>query len=65
VKVGGRHYRTVALDGIALTLINQPLIPHRFELVVTHSHEETATAISTMVVRGAGAIGAAGAGGMA
>jgi methylthioribose-1-phosphate isomerase len=63
--VNGQHCRTVSLEGIELTLINQPRLPHRFERVVTRSHEETAEAISTMVVRGAGAIGAAGAAGMA
>jgi methylthioribose-1-phosphate isomerase len=65
VIVNGQHHRTVDLNGIELTLINQPLLPHRFEFLITRSHEETAEAISTMIVRGAGAIGAAGAAGMA
>jgi S-methyl-5-thioribose-1-phosphate isomerase len=41
-------------------MINQPLLPHRFEAVCFDSHVETAKAIQTMVVRGAGAIGATG-----
>jgi len=39
-------------------LINQPLIPHRFEIVALEDHKATAQAIRDMVVRGAGAIGA-------
>jgi len=46
-------------------MINQPLIPHRFEVVDLATHQETAEAIRTMVVRGAGAIGAAAGYGMA
>jgi methylthioribose-1-phosphate isomerase len=65
MKVNGIPYRTVGLNGRQLSLINQPLLPHRFEIVITESHQETAQAIATMIVRGAGAIGAAGAAGMA
>lgn len=65
MKVDGTHYRTVRPDGRTVWLINQPLIPHRFEVIPMRDHRETAKAISTMIVRGAGAIGATGAGGMA
>ena len=65
MKIHGTHYRTVALDGPVLHLINQPLLPHRFEIMKTERVEDTANAISTMVVRGAGAIGATAAAGMA
>lgn len=41
-------------------MINQPLLPHRFESVALHDHHQTAEAIRTMIVRGAGAIGATG-----
>jgi methylthioribose-1-phosphate isomerase len=41
------------------------LIPYRFELIDLPTHRETAEAIRTMVVRGAGAIGAAGGFGVA
>ena len=40
-------------------LINQPLLPHTFEIYSCHSYRQTAEAIKTMIVRGAGAIGAA------
>ena len=65
MKVAGVHYRTVWMEGSVVKLINQPLIPHRFEVVGMERHEETAQAIQTMVVRGAGAIGATGGYGMA
>ena len=45
--------------------INQPMLPHRFEVVRLATHRDTAEAIKAMVVRGAGAIGAAAAYGMA
>jgi S-methyl-5-thioribose-1-phosphate isomerase len=39
-------------------MINQPLLPHRFEVVDLPDHHATAESIRTMIVRGAGAIGA-------
>ncbi|MBT3220590.1 MAG: S-methyl-5-thioribose-1-phosphate isomerase [Proteobacteria bacterium] len=65
MKVQGTHYRTVRLDGSTVHLINQPILPHRFEVIALEHHRETADAIQTMIVRGAGAIGATGASGMA
>ena len=64
MNVDGKHYRTVWMEGGAVKMINQPLIP-RFEIVTLATYRETAEAISTMVVRGAGAIGAAAGYGMA
>jgi len=68
--VNGRHYRTVWMEsagqhGAVVRMINQPLIPHRFEIVDLPDHQATARAIKTMVVRGAGAIGATAGFGMA
>jgi S-methyl-5-thioribose-1-phosphate isomerase len=62
-----RHYRTVAFDAArnAVVLIEQRLLPHRFELVATRDYRETARAIRDMIVRGAGAIGATAAYGLA
>jgi methylthioribose-1-phosphate isomerase len=57
--VEGRHYRTVWLEKGIVKMINQPLLPHRFEVVSLGGYRETADAIRDMVVRGAGAIGAA------
>ena len=63
--VNGVHYRTVWMDDGIVKMINQPLLPHRFEIYTCPGHISTAGAISTMIVRGAGAIGTAGGFGMA
>ena len=62
-----RHYRTVAFDSQrnAVLLIEQRLLPHKFRIVATRNYRETARAIKDMVVRGAGAIGATAAYGLA
>src|SRR2546430_5608604 len=69
VSVAGsmRHYRTVAFDSRqnAVLLIEQRLLPHQFKIVAMRDFRETARAIKDMVVRGAGAIGAAAAYGLA
>ncbi len=63
--VDGTHYRTVWMDGSTVKLIDQPRLPHEFRIVDMATHRDTARAITTMIVRGAGAIGATGAAGMA
>jgi methylthioribose-1-phosphate isomerase len=62
-----RHYRTVAFDAHknAVRLVEQRLLPHKFEVIATGDFRETARAIREMVVRGAGAIGATAAYGLA
>jgi len=63
--VDGKHYRTVWIEGSTVMMIDQPRLPHTFSIARLDHHTETAKAIQTMVVRGAGAIGATGAFGMA
>jgi methylthioribose-1-phosphate isomerase len=58
--VNGVHYRTIWLEGRVVRMIDQTLLPFRFEILDSHGHAETARCIRDMVVRGAGAIGAAG-----
>ncbi len=65
MKVHGRDYRTVWMEGAVVRTINQPLLPHAFEVVSLATHRDTAEAIRDMTLRGAGAIGAAGGFGMA
>lgn len=65
MQVNGVPYRTVWLEGCTVKMINQQLIPHRFEICTLANHLETAQAITTMLVRGAGAIGASAGYGMA
>jgi methylthioribose-1-phosphate isomerase len=65
MNVKGKHYRTIWMEGQVVRMINQPLLPHFFEIVDASTFRDTAEAIRTMLVRGAGAIGAAGGFGMA
>ena len=69
VRVRGkkRHYRTVTFDAHRneVRLIEQRRLPHEFRIVSTRDFRETARAIRDMVVRGAGAIGATAAYGLA
>lgn len=62
-----RHFRTVTFDAATnqVCLIEQRLLPHAFKIVTTRTFRETAAAIRDMVVRGAGAIGATAAYGLA
>lgn len=65
MKVNGKDYRTVWMEGNEVKLINQLLLPHKFEVYTCKNHSETAEAIKSMIVRGAGAIGATAAYGVA
>ncbi|MBM75727.1 MAG: S-methyl-5-thioribose-1-phosphate isomerase [Proteobacteria bacterium] len=65
MNVNNQHYRTVWMKGQSVFMIHQPYLPHRFTITELKNHRETAKSISTMIVRGAGAIGATGAFGMA
>ena len=69
VTVNGRtrHYRTVAFDAAKneVLLIEQRLLPHEFKIIATADFKATARAITDMIVRGAGAIGATAAYGLA
>src|SRR5271169_5179084 len=62
-----RHFRTVTFDRAqnAIRLVEQRLLPHEFKIVATKNFKETAAAIRDMIVRGAGAIGATAAYGLA
>ncbi len=57
--VKGQHYRSVWMEGGTVKMIDQRLLPHEFRIVSLPTYRETAQAIKTMTVRGAGAIGAA------
>jgi methylthioribose-1-phosphate isomerase len=57
--------RTVFWENNQLKMIDQRILPGRFEIVSYSDHKSVATAITDMVVRGAPAIGAAAAFGLA
>ena len=69
VRADGKRklHRTVEFDSAKnrVLLIEQRLLPHRFRVVATKDFRATAKAIRDMVVRGAGAIGATAAYGLA
>ena len=61
------HFRTVSFEFATnvVRLIEQRLLPHEFKIVGLRDYRETATGIRDMIVRGAGAIGATAAYGLA
>jgi len=61
MKVNGKQYKTVWYNdkNNIVYMIDQTKLPFSFEIVELENYRETADAIKTMVVRGAGAIGAA------
>jgi len=65
MKVCGKRYRTVWAEGGVVKVINQTLLPHDFKILDLPDHRAVAEAISSMIIRGAGAIGAVAAYGMA
>ena len=67
MKIHGRPYRTIWLrpDGWSVDVIDQTLLPFKFEAVTLASMTDAARAILTMQVRGAPLIGATAAYGMA
>jgi len=58
MKVNGKDYRTVWMEGNTVCLIEQNLLPFEFKIFRAGSYRDTCMVISTMIVRGAGAIGA-------
>jgi methylthioribose-1-phosphate isomerase len=67
VKIGGetRDVLTIWREGQTVKMIDQRLLPHRFEVISLSNHSETAQAIKDMATRGAGAVGCAAAYAMA
>ena len=59
--INGKEYRSVWLEGETLLMINQNLLPFDFGIKELHSYSEVVDSIRDMTVRGAPAIGAAGA----
>ncbi len=66
MRVDGTPYRSIwlAKDGWAAEIIDQTMLPHRFEIVRLETLEDAARAIEIMQVRGAPLIGATAAYGM-
>jgi methylthioribose-1-phosphate isomerase len=66
MNIDGKAWRTIGLEqgGRSVWVIDQTLLPHRFETRTLTSCEQAAEAIRTMVVRGAPLIGVTGAYGL-
>ena len=66
MNIDGKAWRTIGLEqgGGSVWVIDQTLLPHRFETRTLTSCEQAAEAIRTMVVRGAPLIGVTGAYGL-
>ncbi len=59
MEVNGKHYRTVWMEGNAVMMIDQSRLPYEFKIYECRDYIQTSQAIKTMIIRGAGAIGAA------
>jgi S-methyl-5-thioribose-1-phosphate isomerase len=58
MKVNGVDYRTVWMDGGSVFFIEQNLLPFQFVIKEAQNYEQSCHAIRSMMVRGAGAMGA-------
>ncbi len=59
MKVNGKDYRTIWMEGSSVFLIDQTLLPFDFRIYEAKNYLDTCWAIKNMLVRGAPAIGAA------
>ncbi len=59
MQVNGKDYRTVWMHQRSVFMIEQNLLPFEFKIFESKNYQQTCNAIRTMLVRGAGAIGAA------
>ncbi len=60
MNVNGKNYRAIWMDGTTVCMIEQNKLPFEFEICYCKTINDTCDAISTMITRGAGSIGAAG-----
>jgi methylthioribose-1-phosphate isomerase len=65
MHVDGKNYRTIWMENNAVYMIDQNQLPCNFEVICCTTWQHVAEAISIMTIRGAPAIGAAGAYGLA
>ena len=58
MKVNGKNYRTVWMKDSSVFMIDQHLLPFKFEIFEAKTYKDSCNALKTMKIRGAGAIGA-------
>jgi S-methyl-5-thioribose-1-phosphate isomerase len=59
MKVNNKHFRTIYYDEGKVHMIQQNALPFEFIWFTSQSYKDTCMAIKTMIIRGAGAVGAA------
>lgn len=59
MTVNQKYYETIWMEDSKVHMIDQNLLPFEFKIFTSLNYRETCHAIKTMIVRGAGAIGAA------
>ena len=59
MKVAGKSYRTIWMEGTTVFMIDQNALPFEFRIYEAKTCQDTCQAIINMITRGAGAIGAA------
>ena len=58
MRVNGKYYRTVWMEGSSVFMIDQTLLPFEFKIFEAKTWKDCCFAIKNMTTRGAGAIGA-------
>lgn len=59
-NIDAKHYRAIWMEESTVCMVEQNKLPFEFEIHYCKTIDETCDAISTMITRGAGSIGAAG-----
>ena len=59
MKVNGKNYETIWMESQKVHMIEQNYLPFEFKIFTSNNYKESCHAIKTMIIRGAGAIGAA------
>jgi S-methyl-5-thioribose-1-phosphate isomerase len=59
MKVNNKNYRSIWMKGSLVFMVDQTLLPFKFRIYKAKNYLDTCSAIKTMIVRGAGTIGAA------
>ena len=59
MQVNGKNYETIWMEGEKVFMIEQNCLPFEFKIFTSNNYLESCYAIKTMIIRGAGAIGAA------
>jgi hypothetical protein len=58
MRINGKHYQTVWMEGEHVCMIDQTLLPFELKVHKAVTYQDCCHAIKSMIVRGAGAIGA-------